>query len=277
MYCQSSEPLSHREKLEDGNRQDGRHFSQEMLYFLGQGNLSGDSWVRSEYKYMCEKVSSQGERPCCIGFGSLTLVPAQHVRWPDCRQPGMVVVLSVQHSHLLHAPLVAKELQRRSTWERSALYFLHNAKKQPKELVDLSWCCALLRCPRCPGHLFPGLAPPLVLLLTWCHQHHPGPAGQQTLLGLLAYQQPSEPLAHLDPFQSHCPGGVRGQGSFPAVSWFLVGFTAEPMHPQSWLTLLAGSDCTVLELGDWQGVWKAARILHSSIYKGTERENIHLL
>lgn len=43
MYCRSSEPLSHREKLEDGNRQDGRHFSQEMLYLLGQGNLSGDS------------------------------------------------------------------------------------------------------------------------------------------------------------------------------------------------------------------------------------------
>ena len=52
MYRGSPEPLSHRQKLEDGNIQDCRHLSQEMPYLLGQGNLSGDSWVRSEYKTM---------------------------------------------------------------------------------------------------------------------------------------------------------------------------------------------------------------------------------
>lgn len=110
-------------------------------------------------------------------------------------------------------------------------------------LVPLSWAPG-------PVHLSPGLAPPLDPLLTWCHQHRPGPEGQQTLPGLLAYQQPSEPLAHLDAFQRRCADGVRGQGWFPAVSWFLGVFIAEHPHLQSRLALLADSYCTILELRD---------------------------
>lgn len=62
----------------------------------------------------------------------------------------------------------------------------------------------------CPEHLCPCLAPLRFPPLTWCHQHHPGPAGQQTLPRVLSHQQPSEPLAQLDPFQCHCTDIIRG-------------------------------------------------------------------
>lgn len=55
----------------------------------------------------------------------------------DVRIAADGAVPCVQHSHLLHALLVAKGLKRRNTQEWAALYFLCNAKKQLKELMIL--------------------------------------------------------------------------------------------------------------------------------------------
>lgn len=137
-------------------------------------------------------MPSLGDCLCCIGSGP-SLLGVQAAGSQGRAEP------CVQHSPLLHGLLAAKGLQRRSTQEWAAL-LLCSAKKHLKELMILGWCCTLLRClwaelSLLPWHLCPGLAPPLFPPLTWCHQHHPGPAGQQTLPAFLSHQQLSEPLA----------------------------------------------------------------------------------